>query len=122
MNIATVLTSDTGLTLLGTVLGGAWTWFKSSEWLARRRNEGLERALLTLESAVEQTYRCYVRAIKEGRADGKLTSAERVKARTMARERALAIARTEGIDLLRLLGEEHLDLWISKVVRGLKRG
>ncbi len=122
MSIGTVLTSDAGLTLLGTVLGGVWTWIRSSEWLARRRRESTRRALQVLETAVEQTYRCYVEAIKEGRADGKLTSAERVKARMMARERALAIARTEGIDLLRTLGVEHLDLWIAKIVRRLKRG
>jgi len=120
MNIGNLLTSEAGLTLLATVLGSIWAWLKSSEWLSRRRGAAAERAAGVLEAAVEQTYRTYVEAIKRGRSDGKLTQAEKAKARMLAKERAFAIAETEGVDLLRSLGEHHLDLWITKLVRGLK--
>ena len=95
--------------------GGVWTWLKSSEWFARRRRESVRRALQVLETAVDQTYRCYVQAIKEARGDGRLTSAERVKARMMARERALADQGIAEAAVAALVGGgmplTHLPAW-----------
>lgn len=122
MSLDTVLTSDAGLTLVGAVVGSVWTLLKSSAWFTARRERRTAQALQALEAGVEQTYRSYVRAIKEGREDGRLTAAERTRARMMARERAIVLAREQGVDLLRAVGEDYLDVWIAKMVQRLKRG
>ncbi len=77
-------------------------------------------ALESLEAAVEATYRDYVEALKAASDDGRLTPDERAHARALARDRAVAIARANGVDLLRELGEDYLDLWIARLVRKLK--
>jgi len=113
--------SEGALTLLGGLLGTAWTIFKSSEWYGQRRRKRYAAAVEVLEAAVEETYRTYVAALKEGRSDGRLTPAERQRARQLARERAITIGRHRGIDVLRELGQELIDLWIARHVKTLKR-
>jgi len=120
MSIQNVLESEAGITFLGAAAGLVWTFFKSSAWYGAAQRRRFRHALHMLESAVEETYRNYVQAIKESRADGRLTTDERRRAREIARERAIAIARSEGVDLLRELGEDYLDLWMAKLVRKLK--
>ena len=120
MSLSQVLQSEPGLTLLGTVLGGFWTLFKSSEWWARRRRRRFSKGLNVLEAAVEETFRTYVRAIKASRADGKLTEAEKRRARELASQCAARIARRQGLDVARELGDDFLDLWIAKLVKKLK--
>lgn len=120
MSVEAVLSSEPALALLGTVLGGLWTFFKSSEWYGRTQRRRFNKALKALEAAVEQTYRTYVRAIKEAREDGRLTEEEMRHARSIARHTAIEFGRTQRIDVLRELGEEYLDLWIAKLVKKLK--
>lgn len=122
MTVVDVLVTEQGLTLLGSVLGGLWTLFKTSEWWQRRRDKRYAAAVDVLEAAVDDTYRTYVRAIKEARDDGKLSRAERKRARDLARERAVELGRTEGVDVLRELGQTYVDLWVSRLVRRMKRG
>ncbi len=113
--------SEGALTLIGGLIGTAWTLFKSTEWYSQRRRNRYEAAIEVLEAAVEETYRTYVAALKEGRSDGKLTPAERRRARQLARERAISIGRSRGVDVLRELGQELIDLWIARHVKKLKR-
>jgi len=112
--------SDQGLMLLGTVLGGLWSLFKSTELYARIRRRRCERALLALEAGVMNTYETYVREIKTSREDGKLTAEERREARRRAKNYAIDLARTEGLDIARELGHTYLDAWIERLVRKLK--
>jgi len=98
-----------------------WAVFKSSEWYRSRRSERFAEAMGLLEAAVEETYQTYVREIKRGREDGKLTETERAEARRRAKERALAFARERGIDLLEHLGRDLLDIYITWLVKKLKR-
>lgn len=122
MSISEVLGSESGITLLGTVLGGLWTLFKSSELFERIRRRRFRRTLDALEGAVSETYQGYVKSIKASREDGRLTEAEKRQARRLAQERAGSIARKQGINLLREIGEDYLDLWTAKMVQKLKRG
>ncbi len=103
--------------MVGTVVGTVWTFFRSSDWFARRRGRRFSRSVRALEVGVERSYRSYVRAIKKARADGKLTEKEIEHARRMARETAIRYGRSMGVDVLSELGDEYLDLWISKTVR-----
>ena len=121
MSLASILQSEAGLALVGSILGGVWTFFKSCDWYVRIRRRRYSQALRALEAGVEQTYQTYVRAIKESSADGRLSEDERRQARQLARETAIAFGRTEGVDVLRELGEAYLDLWITKLVNRLKR-
>ena len=121
MSSGHVLTSEPVLGVLCSVLAALWGFFKSSAWWDRLRRRRFGKALRAIEAGVEQTYRTYVRAIKEARADGKLTDEERETARSLAREAAIAYGRAEGIDVLRELGEDYVDLWVAKVLARLKR-
>lgn len=122
MSISQILASDTALTMVGGLLGTAWTFFRSKDWYRRAKKRRYFRAVRALEAAVERTYRTYVRSIKRGRADGKLTEEEAANARRMARRAALDFGRTEGVDVLREIGEDYLDLWLSRVLgRARKR-
>lgn len=122
MSLENVLSSETVLTILATILGAIWTAFRSSEWRRRARERRFEKALRALEAGVELTYRMYVQAIKESRADGKLTEEERRQARRQALDAAIEYGRRQGIDVLREVGAEYVDLWIAKHVKRLKRG
>ncbi len=107
--------------MLGAALGGLWAFFKTSDWFARLRRRRYYKAIEALEAAVEATYREYVRGIKQGRADGKLTADEQRRARRMALDKAIGIARRDGIDLVRTLGAEYLDLWVDRLVNRRKK-
>lgn len=120
MSIVENLGSGLGLTLITAILGSVWTAFRSSEFYSRARNERYGAALEALEAGVELTYRTYVRSIKESREDGKLTQEEMRLARRRAREAAIEFGRTRGIDVLRELGAEYVDLIIAKQVKKLK--
>lgn len=112
--------NDTNLTLIAGVFGLVWSAFKSSEWYRLRRDRRLDHALGIVETAVERTYESYVRAIKRAREDGKLTAAERMHARRLAAETAIEIARREGLNLLRIIGREHLERRINRAVKSAK--
>ena len=122
MDVSELVTSDSGLTLVGAFLGGLWTLFKSQSWYRRIRQRRYFKAIQALEAGVEQTYRTYVRAIKESREDGQLTDEERHQARALARDAAVQFAETQGIDVFHELGADYLDLWIAKLVKRLKSG
>lgn len=120
MSVVENLGSGLGLTLVTAILGSVWTAFRSSEFYNRARNQRYGEALQALEAGVELTYRTYVRSIKEAREDGKLTQEEMRLARRRAREAAIEFGRTRGIDILRELGADYIDLIIAKQVKNLK--
>jgi N-glycosylase/DNA lyase len=120
MSFTEFLTSEPVITLAATGVAAFWTAMKSSEWWQRSRSRRYHRAIEALEAGVDKTYRSYVKAIKEARADGKLTDAERQRARQIARETAITYGRNEGIDVIREVGDDYLDLWLSRLVRKAK--
>ena len=121
MSLATILASEAALTTVAGIVGTIWTAFKSRDAYRRARDRRYGSALRALEAGVEHTYRTYVRAIKEGRADGKLTEAERAEARRRARRAAIQFGRTEGVNVVTELGEDYVNLWIDKLVRRAKK-
>jgi len=120
MNVLHVLSSEAGLTVVGGVLGAVWTFFRSTKLYRRLQKKRFSKAVEALEAAVDLTYRTYVREIKVAREDGKLTDAEIAEARRRAREAAIEFGRTQGVDVLRELGANYIDLWIGKIVKRLK--
>jgi hypothetical protein len=114
------LMSEPALTTLGVVLGGLWTFFKTSDWYRRVQDTRFTDALHALEAGVQQTYDVYVRAVKDASADGKLSSEERRRARELARDAAIAFGRTRGVDVIGSIGQDYIDLWIAKLVKQRK--
>jgi len=121
MTLTDILSAEPVLSLVAGVAGLAWTAVQSTSWFNRLNRDRVQRALRCIESAVRQVYEEYVRAVKAASADGTLTDDERRRARELARDRAVAIARTDGIDLAATLGREHLDLWVERVLARVKR-
>jgi predicted AAA+ superfamily ATPase len=115
-----ILTSEAGITVLGAILGAIWTFFKSTELYDRIRQKRYQKAVDSVESAVEETWRTYVESIKEGRADGRLLPGEKRRARQLARERAIAVGRDRGVDILRELGGNHLEVLTTRAMNRLQ--
>ncbi len=109
------------ITVIGAALGAVWTFFKSTEMFQRIRSRRYRLAIEAIEAAVEETYRDYVSAIKESRPDGKLLPGEKRRARERAKERALAIGRNTGVDVLQEVGAHRLDVLTTKTVNDFKR-
>ena len=120
MQLNEFLGSEPGLTVLGGVLGAIWTFFKGQAWYQRAKSRRYQKALTALEAGVQQTYDVYVRAIRAAREDGTLTDEERRRARCLAHEAAAALGESQGVDVLRELGEDYLDLWTARIVNRLK--
>ncbi len=122
MSIDTMFASEAAFGLAASLAAGVWAWLKGSQWYAQLRERRSRRAVEIVEAAVEAVYRTYVAEIKRGRADGQLSAPERNRARQLARERAFAIAEKQGLDLVRAIGADLLDLCIARAVQRLKRG
>jgi hypothetical protein len=120
MTLGTVLGSEAGFTLITAIVGSIWTALRSSEWAQQARGRRYAKAVEALEAGVELTYRTYVREIKQLRQDGKLTDDEMREARQRARDAAVEFGRTQGLDVVRELGAQYVDLAISKLVKKLK--
>ena len=114
-------TSQAGLSLLGWGVGLVWAALKSSEWFRGRVSARFRKATECLEAGVEQTYQIYVREIKRGRADGKLTNTERARARASAIDAARRFAKRRGINLVKELGEDLVTFHVERAVRRAKR-
>ncbi len=76
----------------------------------------LTRVLEYLEAGVRVTYEEYVRAMKEGSLDGKLTDAERREARRRALDRAKQYATEDGIDMLKVYAKEYLPVLVERII------
>ncbi|HRI89175.1 MAG TPA: hypothetical protein PK869_12955 [Candidatus Hydrogenedentes bacterium] len=120
MNEITNAMSEPVITTLGAVLGGLWTFFKATDWYQRAKEQRFAEALVALEAGVQQTYDVYVRAVKDSSSDGKLSSEERRRARELARDAAIAFGRTKGVDVLNTIGQNYIDVWITKLVNQKK--
>lgn len=120
MNLFDLISNEPALSIAATVLGGVWTFFKSTEAYEKMQQRRVGKALRILESAAEATYRTYVRQVKKASRDGKLSDEEARHARELAKEKAIKIARRKGINLVRELGEDFLELALTRAVNKLK--
>ena len=98
----------------------AWSFVKSTEWYERFRMDRRSKAMESLEAAVEDTYRRYVRSLKQANGGGPLTEEQRHKAREKARRKAEDFGARRGVDVVREIGADYLDLWTTKLVQRLK--
>ncbi|MCD8350250.1 MAG: hypothetical protein LUC93_06530 [Planctomycetaceae bacterium] len=90
-----------------------WLYLQISE---RLKNSRYIVAITAIKDAVAACYQEYVRAIKAARTDGKLTIEEKNNALNMAYRNAVQIARTRGVDLLKIFAKETVLRLIEKYV------
>jgi len=109
------------LNLVISVVAGLWTLFKASEWYREHTAAKKRIAVDAIEAGVAHTYEAYVRALKAASADGQLTDEERRKARALAKSAAYEYGREHGVNILKVVGEGFLDLYIEQAVAKLKR-
>ena len=108
----------------GTILYGimrlVWKIAKPylDEWVAKRK---LERLLSVIEIAVKSTGQVFVDNIKAGHEDGKLTEEEAKEALNQAQDAAIAIAKTQGMDIVKEYGLEAIN-WIIEYFVGKMGG
>jgi hypothetical protein len=84
--------------------------------------EGKKKTITqAFEAAVQDTYTEFVRGLKTGREDGKLTKEEVKKAQGMAWEKAKEFLKTKGIDLGKEVATEYGPVIVTKIVQLFKK-
>ena len=97
-----------------------WAFLKTTDVYQATKGKRYEKALRALEAAVEDVGRGFVAEAKQASKDGKLTKHEIDIARQRARRQAIEFGTNEGIDVLRELGEDYIELFISQAVSRAK--
>jgi len=82
--------------------------------------EAVSEAVKALEAGVAQTYEGYVRNLKKGAQDGKLTDEERRLAREKAFDGAKSVARGEGLNVLKTWAWPHVQSLIESIIKKKK--
>ena len=79
--------------------------------------DALERLWVEAKKTVISVEQVYVKALKEGRADGKLTAEERARAKLRALAELKSNYGMKGIrKLARVLGIDDIDGWLGRTV------
>jgi len=111
-------TGDRLWTYLGALLLAALIGL-AGKYLVGTAKDIVQRAIREVGDAVREVYQVYVQALKDGRADGTLTEAEKIHAKQMAIDIAKANLGSKGLKrLLRILGlgDDALDKWLGTKV------
>jgi len=120
----TILEDNTVVSGIISVLGVVWTVFglqdRITAYLTRKKGERKATAILALAAGIEKVYDEYVKALKDGRADGKLTKAEIASARARALTAAKLFAESQGVDIVTELGKDYLNVWLEEVLRRVR--
>jgi hypothetical protein len=107
-------------------LGAIWTMLKLHDkivdFLQKKKSKLWLRIYALAGQAVVQVSEEYVNEIKKGKADGKLTKDEAKKARDLALQKLLELAKADGLDLLKSGFKEMLPWIIEKIVQKFKKG
>jgi cysteine synthase len=104
------------------VLGLAYLGFKSTDFVKKLMEGRRGKAIEAVGAAVVRVSQEYVDDLKKARVDGKLTPEEAKEARERAKAKAVEIGKTQGVDLLKVLGEDLIYYFIEKKVSEVKRG
>ena len=102
------------VTVIGAVVAALYRWR-----IARAIRE--EEAMRALAAGVEEAWVAFGKSLKQKATDGKLTSEEQEDLRRFAIQRAAEIARSRGVDLLKIFGRRFLPHLLRSIVEGRKR-
>jgi len=114
--------TEQGLALVALAVGAVWTLFKTSDWWKEKTKGRFDKALGCVEAGVQHSYDVFVRETKLAGKDGKLTKEERAEAFKVATSAAKMFAKTQGLDLAKIIGEELYSHYVEAAVRKAKNG
>jgi hypothetical protein len=77
----------------------------------------MEKLVAVAEMGVRSSSQTYVEAIKAASADGKLTEDEAKHARSLAVDAAIAIGKTQGMDIMKEYGLDVIN-WVIEYLVG----
>lgn len=109
----TSLASQEAVTVILTIITAIAGYLVRRSWVIKWR---LQRAIQCLAAGVRETYEEYVRGVKHGNADGKLTADERDHAMKMALEKAKSFALSQGFDLAKTYAKEYLPVIVERLI------
>ena len=115
-----LLTNDLLIKMVGIVAMLIVSAVQATTWYQRICIGRKKKAVDAVLAGVQHTYDVYTKSIKEGRQDGTLTAEEKAKARQLAKEAAIEFGRTQGVDVIKSIGEEFIDFYIARSVKALK--
>ena len=108
---------------IGAVAASLWSVFEGSKFYEKHiSGKKYAKALDALEMGAQQVYDEYVRELKRGSADGTLTLEEMKEARKRAFEHAKRYGQTHGVDVIKTLGGDYLDVLLEMAIKRLKDG
>lgn len=103
---------------LTVIVGAIIAFIVRKGWVKKDKAEKIERLV---DAGVIKTYHEYVKGIKDGNSDGKLTDAEKAEARA----RAIAYIKDNGfklgVDAVKDFGLEYITALIEKKVQSNKK-
>ena len=99
------------------ILSAFGLWNKLGDRATKLLGEKNVKIWEIVKGAVTETYTEYVREIKKGKADGKLTADEAKEARKKAKDKAIASAKANGVEIASHL----LPTLIEKAVNFMKK-
>ena len=115
-SLTDILTSDAVITGVGSLLGLALTWLVGKLALKVHASQAEQEAIEALRVGVGDAWEQIGRQIKDARADGKFTDAEREQLRAHALAVAKEVAKGPGLKLLTTMGKERAGAIISRIV------
>jgi len=104
------------------IIGGliALIWGFIVAWL--KLKEGKKKKItMAFEAAVQDTYQEYIKPLKAGKDDGKLTKDEVKEAQGKAWDKAKDILKTQGVDLGKEMLVEYGPVIVTKIVQLFKK-
>ena len=76
---------------------------------------------MAFEAAVQDTYQEFIKPLKAGKSDGKLTKDEVKEAQTKAWDKAKGILNDQGVDLGKEMLVEYGPVIVTKIVQLFKK-
>jgi hypothetical protein len=104
--------------IVGAILALIWGVIVTKTKLKDGKNKKITMAF---EAAVQDTYTEFIRELKAGKADGKLTKEEVKQAQGMAWDKAKDILKTQGVDLGKEMLVEYGPVIVTKIVQLFKK-
>lgn len=105
-------------TVVPLLIGKAFAWLRGQA--EKQKAHKVAQSILALEVGVNETWERTARTLKHASEDGKFTDAEKAALRSEAIEIASAVARKQGVDVLKTLGVYAVNHYIAKIVNKRK--
>lgn len=119
--IAELLSSDTFYPMIVALFILIYGGLKAKYFAFDKPKDAKKKQLVEIgEIAMKEVFDEYVRELKKGNADGKLTKEEIATANKMGVDKLKEKAKEKGLEIGKIIAEEYLPVFIDKIVTKLK--